>query len=109
MAPANSVARTPFSIESFPSDGPDREVLNDLERSRQRTGPEHDGKIVRLLHGKCSGDLRAAPCNTVLDHRCRIDRIIKHDRHALLNVVARNSFEFPTALPIKCESTRRDR
>ena len=42
-------AITPERIESLPERGADRELLQVLERGRQRAGPQHLRQLVGLL------------------------------------------------------------
>src|SRR5215472_2524525 len=57
----------------------DRAFLFEFDCRRQRTGPQHDGEIVRLVEREAPGNLHVASRNALLDDGIRIDRAVQYD------------------------------
>ena len=81
--------------------GTDRQILDDLQRRGQGTGPEHDRKIVGLLHAERPGNLRPPPADSLLDHGGGINGVVQDDGHALLHVLSRDPVELVGPLGIE--------
>ena len=73
------MAIMPWRIESAPSDGPDRALLEDRDRRRQRARAQHDGEVARLLDRELPGDDGAAARDPLVDARRRVDVAVEDD------------------------------
>ena len=69
-----------------PERRPHRPLLEDLDGSGQRSGPEHDGQVRRLLRGEPSGDLGPAGRDALADDRRGVHVAVQHDGQSLAHV-----------------------
>src|SRR6266576_1870233 len=72
----------------------------DADRRLQRV-LKHTCQPARFFLRKSSGDLRVATINCVLDYRRGLDRPIKHNRKAMMNVCGSNVAELFGSLRVK--------
>src|SRR5690606_15679627 len=82
---------------------PDRTLFDDLERSRQRAGPEHQGKVPRLLERRVPElDLAALPDAALHDGRA-VHLIVQDDGDLLADGPAGGLFKGAPAPPVQLE------
>src|SRR5690606_27917291 len=68
--------------------GTDLLAINDLERKRQRTGVEHQRKVLRLLDAAARELDLAGPVDPAVDHRrTTLHEVVEHDRHVVADVL----------------------
>src|SRR5690606_30948950 len=79
-------------------------LLDDLERRRQRTGPERERQVLRLLERPSAQLNPSLPFDPALNHRRpALHLVVEDDGHVIADVPAGFLAEPPPALTIELE------
>ena len=77
--------------------GPDRSLLDDGKRRRQRAGTQQDGEIVGLLNGEAAGNLPGTAEDRLADDRRGDHLVVQHDGERLADIGLRRLGELARA------------
>ena len=101
------LAIAPAWIESAPSCGADRALLEDRDRRRQGAGAQQQRQIAGRLHREAAGDDAAAAEDRLADDRRADHLVVEHDRERLADILARRVAETARAGRVELEADDR--